>query len=331
MNRPWRWLKRIVFTLLGLVVFLLVAGLIYQAIGTAADARRFPPPGRLVSVGDYHLHLNCQGTGSPTVILETLAGGVSANWAWVQPELARTTRVCAYDRAGRGWSDPGVPAQDLWGTVSDLHTLLQNAGEVGPYILVGHSIGGLYVRAFAQQYPEETAGIVLVDSAHPEQLVRYPEYDAQREAYLQDLAMFPTLARFGLFRLYFASGGEIDFQDLPPEAHDALAAFWSSPLYFESQRAETALAPTIYSQAQALDSLGDRPLIVISADENPADSDSWEILQSELATLSTITEHLIISDAAHASLAFHPDHASQTSAAILRVVEMVREQPQLQR
>src|SRR5690606_3048470 len=144
---------------------------------------------------------------------------------------------------------------------------LQNAGEVGPYILVGHSIGGLYVRAFAQQYPEETAGIVLVDSAHPEQLVRYPEYDAQREAYLQDLAMFPTLARFGLFRLYFASGGEIDFQDLPPEAHDALAAFWSSPLYFESQRAETALAPTIYSQAQALDSLGDRPLIVISADE----------------------------------------------------------------
>lgn len=262
-NRPRRWLKRIVFALLGLIVLLLIAGLIYQAIGAAADARRFPPPGRLVSVGDYRLHLNCQGTGSPTVILETLAGGVSANWAWIQPELARTTRVCAYDRAGRGWSDPGVPAQDLWGTVSDLHTLLQNAGETGPYVLVGHSIGGLYVRAFAQQYPEETAGIVLIDSAHPEQLVRYPEY--------------------------------------------------------------TALAPTIYSQAQALGSLGEQPLIVISADENPQDSDSWEILQSELVTLSTVSEHLIISDATHTSLAFHPDHASQTSAAILRMLEMVQE------
>ena len=319
-RRPWRWLKVGVLGLLALIVFLLTAGVIYQAVGAAADARRYPPPGQLVSVGEYSLHLHCTGEGSPTVILETLAGGTSANWGWVQPEIAQTTRVCAYDRAGRGWSEAGAPAQDLWGTAEDLHTLLQNAGNEGPYVLVGHSIGGLYVRAFAHQYPDEVAGVVLVDASHPEQFDRYPEYATQNEAFLRVAATFPTLARIGLFRFFFATGGEIDFQDLPSQQHAELAAFWSSPAYFQSQRAEGQIAATIYAQAHELPSLGDLPLAVISAGVSPA---SWTALQADLATLSANSTHVTINEATHASLAFHPDHARQTSGLTLQMVEAV--------
>jgi len=319
-RRLWRWLKISVLGLLAIIAVLLIAGVIYQAVGAANDARRYPPPGQLVSVGEYSLHLHCMGEGTPTVILETLAGGTSANWAWVQPEIAPATRVCAYDRAGRGWSEAGAPAQDLWGTAEDLHTLLQNASIEAPYVLVGHSIGGLYVRAFAHQYPDEVAGVVLVDASHPQQFDRYPEYATQNESFQQLSAVFPTLARIGLFRFFFATGGEIDFQDLPPQQHAELAAFWSSPAYFQSQQAEGRAVATIYTQAHELPSLGDLPLAVISAGINPA---SWATLQADLATLSTNSTHLTIAEATHASLAFHPDHARQTSGTILQVVEAV--------
>lgn len=319
-GRLWRWFKVGVLGLLAIIVFLLIAGVIYQVVGVAMDARRYPPPGQLVNVGEYSLHLHCVGEGSPTVVLETLAGGTSANWGWVQPEVGQRARVCVYDRAGRGWSEAGSPGQDLWGTAEDLYTLLQNASVDGPYVLVGHSIGGLYVRAFAQQYPDEVAGVVLVDSSHPEQFDRYPEYATQNESYTRVAATFPTLARIGLFRFYFATGGEIDFQDLPPRQHAELAAFWSSPAYFESQLAESRAAATIYVQAHELPSLGDLPLAVVSAEVSPA---SWAALQADLATLSTNSTHLTIAEATHTSLAFHPDHARQTSAMILQMVEMV--------
>lgn len=317
-RRARRWLKRISLGLLLLIACLLAAGLVYQAVGARADTRNFPPPGQLVPVGDTQLHLYCMGSGSPTVILETLSGGTSVSWAWVQPEIARTNRVCSYDRAGRGWSEPGAPPADLWGTAENLHTLLQTAGIEGPYVLVGHSIGGLYVRAFASRYPQEVAGLVLVDSAHPFQFERFPEFAAEQESYNTISQFFPALARLGLFRLMFTTGGEIDFQDLPPRQHDELAAFWSSPEYFLSQRAESLLAPTIYSQAQELPDLGDLQLAVVTAGQSiPA----WLSLQDDLAALSSNSIHLTIEEANHASLAFHPEHARQTSQAIMQVVQ----------
>jgi pimeloyl-ACP methyl ester carboxylesterase len=269
------------------------------------------------------MHLNCTGEGSPTVILEALSGGFSSYWGWVQEELAQTTRVCSYDRAGRAWSEEAPAEQDLWQTAASLHTLLQQAGEPGPYVLVGHSIGGLYTRAFIDQYGDEVAGLVLLDSAHPEQYERDPSLGEQNRSYLQLSAIFPLLARIGLFRLYFASGGEIDFGDLAPRQHDEVAMAWSSPDYFNSQRAEGIRAEQIYTQAQSLGSLGDLPLIVITAGEGS--TPTWLEFQTELAGLSSDSLHTTLTEANHASLVFSPEHATSVSQLIQEVVAAVRE------
>ncbi len=122
-------------------------------------------PGQLIDVGGHSLHLNCSGSGSPTVVLEPGAGAMSSDLAWITPAVARDTRVCVYDRAGRGWSEPADTSQDGAQIATDLHTLLERGGVPGPYVMAGHSFGGLYVLAFAARYPDEVAGMVLVDSA----------------------------------------------------------------------------------------------------------------------------------------------------------------------
>lgn len=175
-TRPRRrlgsWIRRGVLGLvIGLVVLAVIA-VIYQAFGTEIYRRIYPPPGELVDVGGHSLHINCVGKGSPTVILESGSGATSVDWANIQPEVANTTRVCAYDRAGSGWSETGPGPGDPQQIAGELHTLLGNAGIDGPYVLVGHSFGGLYVRMYADLYPNEVEGMVLVDSSHPEQSAR---------------------------------------------------------------------------------------------------------------------------------------------------------------
>jgi pimeloyl-ACP methyl ester carboxylesterase len=147
---------------------LATAGTIYQLVATKRDQRKLgPAPGEMVSVGNHKLHINCMGEGSPTVILESGAPATSIEWsAWVQPEVAKATRVCAYDRAGLGWSESGPGPRDAEQITSELHTLLENAGIESPYILVGHSVGGHHVRVYAERYPDEVAGMVLVDVTH---------------------------------------------------------------------------------------------------------------------------------------------------------------------
>jgi pimeloyl-ACP methyl ester carboxylesterase len=209
----------------------------------------------------------------------------------------------------------------MWGTAEDLHNLLRLSGIEGPFVLVGQSIGGLYVRALADQHPDEVVGMVLLDSVHPEKYDRYPEYLEQDRSFALIGSTFPTMARLGLFRLYFATGGEIDFQELPPRQHDELASFWSKPSYFHSSQSEGRLAVQIHEQGQALNGLGDMPLAVITAGINEP---SWLAMQEELPLLSTNSTHLTIPDATHSSLMFNPDHAHQTSMAIMEVVQAAR-------
>src|ERR1041384_8141211 len=173
-------------------------------------------PGQLVGVGGHRLHLNCTGSGSPTVVLEPGAGEMSSNLGWITPAVARDTRVCVYDRAGRGWSEPADTPQDGGQITTDLHTLLHRGHVPGPYVLAGHSFGGLYVLTFAARYPDEVAGMVLVDSTAPSSAATPRCTNAMRRV----PALLSVSARFGLGRLY----SRLDFGSLPPRSRDEARA-----------------------------------------------------------------------------------------------------------
>lgn len=314
-HRRLVWTRRV---LLGLVVALVAlgsVGAIYQAVATEIDSRTYPPPGQLVAVGGHRLHLHCVGTGSPTVILETTSDGTSANWAWVQPELARTTRVCAYDRAGHGWSEPGPEPRDAQRIAHELRTLLDNAGVAGPYVLVGHSAGGLFVRMFAAEYPETVAGIVLIDTAHPDD----PDVQAALPSSRQMFATTSALAPFGVTRLVYRF---VDLApSLPARQQAEIQAFWSTARHHASHGVELAAREATDAQVRAAGRLGDTPLMVISAGQN---SPTGLAYQADLATLSANSVHRIMDSATHLSLTLQQEDAGATSAAIRQVVEAVR-------
>ncbi len=159
--------------LLALLVIMMIVGAIYQSAASASDLKKYPTPGELYEVGDYRLHLYCTGEGSPTVILEAGAGSPGLIWNFVQEEIAGSTRVCSYDRAGFGWSDPASGPLSPQQIASDLHALLEAAGVPGPYILVGHSAGGEYIRSYVRQYPSNVLELVFVDSSPESQNLRF--------------------------------------------------------------------------------------------------------------------------------------------------------------
>src|ERR1041384_7836638 len=176
---------------------LMLVGYIYEGIAEAADAKTYPPPGELVDVGGYRLHIHCTGSGSPTVVIVAGAGDWSTTWGGVvQPEVAKTTRVCTYDRPGLGWSEAGPLPGDAARFAKELHTLLQNANVPGPYVMVGHSLGGFVVRIFAHDYASEVSGVVLIDSMNPKQVSQSLSNSQAQQSSFQAL-----LARFGIVRL----------------------------------------------------------------------------------------------------------------------------------
>lgn len=156
--------RRVLKTVCASIFVLLLAGVTYQGVATALERRSFKYPGRMVPVGDHQLHITCVGAGMPTVVLEAPALGFSASWTLVQSTLAMTTRVCAYDRAGLGWSEASDAPNDMRAVPADLHTLLEGAGERAPYLLVGDGLGAALVTEFAGQFLADTAGLVLIGS-----------------------------------------------------------------------------------------------------------------------------------------------------------------------
>jgi pimeloyl-ACP methyl ester carboxylesterase len=324
MSRARVWLKRGLFGLVTLVLGLVAAGAIYQAVATELDRRTFPPPGLLVDVGGYRLHLYCTGEdqpGVPTVVLETMGQGSLVNWAWVQPELSKQTRVCSYDRAGFGWSDASPHPHSLQAVVRDLHSLLTRAGIAGPYVLVGHSQGGVIVRQYAADHPTDVAGIVQVDSSHPDQFARHPEYLDQVNTSLPLLRAAPVLARLGLMRWYVAAGG-FDFGGLPARERAVLAAEWSTSKYWDSSLASILTLQSFYAEAHSLGSLGGVPLIIVTAGDN--DRAGWNELQRELAALSPHSTHTTVEGASHVSLAFNLEHAQATVQAVRDLLNLMR-------
>jgi pimeloyl-ACP methyl ester carboxylesterase len=166
-QRVLRAIGRTLAALVGLIVVLGLVGAVYESAAEAADVRAYLPPGQLVDVGGYRLHINCTGTGSPTVVIDAGWGDWSGGWSRVQPEAAKTTRVCTYDRAGMGDSEAGPLPRTAEQFAKELHTLLQHAAIPSPYVLVGHSMGGAPVRVFAHTYAAEVAGVVLIESMNP--------------------------------------------------------------------------------------------------------------------------------------------------------------------
>lgn len=311
------WLGGMVVALMGLL--LLGAG--YEAVAQAADVRAYPPPGQLVDVGGYRLHLNCVGTGSPTVVVEAGLGDSSASWSsWVQPEAAKTTRVCTYDRAGMGWSEAGPLPRSAEQFAQELHTLLHTGGVPGPYVLVGHSMGGLPVLVFVHEYAAEVAGVVLIESMSPSQTTSTASATSsptEPQAGRDWLLTLP--ARIGVLRL--ASRSLNLAAGLSPEVADAYVAFSVTLRAAQATLDEGTGMSQSFAQAGAVTSLGAVPLIVLSRGLDQ--EQSWQTRQTELLHLSSDSEQLIAEKSRHNIQLEQPAAAT---GAIVKMVEQIRRQ-----
>ncbi len=292
------------------------AGAGVRNLTTESFASTYSAPGVIRSVGDHDLHIDCRGQGQPTVVLFNGMGEFSASWARIRDGVAPTTRICAYDRAGQGWSDDLSNPQDGIAAATDLHALLAAAGETGPFVLAGHSIGGPYAMTYAEQYPDEVAGMVLLDSTTPRQFDAIPAYRMQYAVMRRAYGVLPSLARVGL-------GVALAGSHLPPADAEPVNAMAATPRAGRNARDELSMLPVVFQQARALTSLGDRPLVVLTSAENARDSDGWMEAQDEMAQLSANAIRL---DAAtsHAGIVEDADGAAASVQAIASVVRAVR-------
>lgn len=305
------WLGAGLATLLGL----LLLGFIYEPIAEATDAKTYPAPGQLVDVGGYRLHINCTGTGNPTVVIDAGWGDWSTAWEFVQPDVAKTTRVCTYDRAGMGWSETGPLPRDAAQFAKELHTLLQNAGIPGPYVMVGHSMGGLTVRVFVHDYASEIAGVVLIDSMTPQQFTQLPTAVQPPSDSQSQLFSFPAaLARFGVMRLFAKPLGLAPFTALDEQAYySRLVRTQNVQAYISEGQG----MPAGGMEASAVKTFRDLPLIVLTAKLN--DIPGWPEWQAELLQLSSNSQQLFAENSGHNIQSDEP------KAAVAAILQMVRQ------
>jgi len=293
-----RWL--VIPVIATLLVFAIGGGL--ATIG-AATAVAQAGTGKMIDVGGHRLYIDCSGSGGPAVILQPGLGATSSAWATIAPTVAASTTVCTYDRAGHGRSDE-AGSQDGIALATDLHTLLERAGVPGPYILVGHSSGGPYVRVFAAQYPDEVAGMVLLDAQPADAFTALPQYPGVYSMFETISTLSPSLARIGLLAPLLG-----------------LPADESTGPIVRGARDEVRALRTTLEQSAGLTSLGDRPLIVVTA---AAQADpGWVAAQENLPRLSTASVHRVMADATHNSLMSGID-APASAQAILDVLTTVR-------
>jgi pimeloyl-ACP methyl ester carboxylesterase len=259
-----------------------LAGATYQGIATALERHRYQRPGGLVDAGGHQLHIHCVGQGSPVVILESAAGSMSAAWGWIQPEVARTTRVCSYDRAGLGWSEAGdgrfIPSR----VPEELRVLLDRANEKGPIVLVGHEEGALFARMYAARFAGDTGALVLIDDP-----TAAPTPDVPTLA-----AAWPWLARAGILRL----SGRLSAQasGLPGDAGEAMRAFLNRPDHLTRAAMELSDLRDIEATARSL-SLSSKVIttsISIGAFSRPAmivtHEDAKRVAQAIAATVTRV-------------------------------------------
>jgi pimeloyl-ACP methyl ester carboxylesterase len=313
-SRSARWL---LYPVLAVLAIASVGGG-YQTVRESLEAKAYPPPGQLIDVGGHRLHLYCTGSGSPTVVLEPGHGGSSSDFGWITPAVARETRVCVYDRAGRGWSDATDGPQDGAHIAADLHTLLERAHVPGPYVLAGHSFGGLYIQSFAAQFPDQVAGMVLLDSTAPNPGPAQPTDTESYSLFRRVAVLLPAVAHLGAGRLL----NPISYGTLPPRSRDEARANSATARHLASWIEELLAASASAHQASLLTDLDGKPLIVLTADTgNDAKHKS---AQEHMATLSTNSLHRVAHDTTHQSLIDDEADAAAASTAIRDVVASVR-------
>jgi pimeloyl-ACP methyl ester carboxylesterase len=286
---------------------------------------RFAPPGRLVDIGGFRLHVHALGEGRPVVVFDAALAGSSISWTLVHEPVSAFARACAYDRAGFAWSDPGPMPRTAGRAADELRVLLANAGEPPPYVLVGHSFGGLVMRTFAARYAEIVAGLVLVDPAHPEDWVRPAPKEQQRLDRGARLCRQGALAsRIGLARIVsalvgagalgparsivdaFTRGGlagDVDWilsplWKLPPEARKPLRAFWTRARFYEALGSQITHIPTSAAETLAASAAGygDLRLVTVSS----TDPGDYRLRQQDaLAALSTRGRHIVAPASSH--------------------------------
>lgn len=333
----------VVFCGIFALAFLSFCGLIYQQLGERRDRKHFPPPGRLFPVGGCLLHLAEQGSGVPAVILEAGIAASSLSWSSVQPLVAEFTRVASYDRAGLGWSEPCCEPRSLDRFTRELSALLAQAQIPPPYVLVGHSFGGLLIRAFACQYPGQVAGMVFVDPVSLQTWAACLEEDRRRLNYGVKLSRRGArLARLGVVRLALAAAargqrltrfiteasaghatpflsrlvGEI--RKLPPAVLPAVSAQWGRAKCFNAMAEHLASLPLCAREANRLQLPSEIPFIVLSA----ATATEGELRErDEWVARSIRGRHLRIGNTGHWLQLERPD---AVVAAVKEIVEEYR-------
>lgn len=328
----------LLWTLL-IFALLLVGGCTCQRIALARTREQFPAPGKLVEVNGHLMHINCQGSASPTVVIDAGNGSFSVEWMPIQQELRQTTRVCVYDRSGYGWSEAGPGPRDGAQVVSELHDLLQAAGEAGPYLLVGHSLGGVHVRMFAAQYPDEVAGLVLVDTAYP--LTITPEFEMQMRSSIGFYQAMNMMTSTGLLRILGPLGGEDGMpataRKLPSDLQEVYLNLLLDPNQYATAIAEMQGLPQTFQQTSELligdHPFGDLPLMVLTAGQTSAPGstpfneqyvpvpDSQIQSQLELAGQSSRGEQRVIAQSSHS---VHLDAPEEIIKAILDMLDIIR-------
>jgi pimeloyl-ACP methyl ester carboxylesterase len=268
-----RWTIRILVGLCGLIVVAALTGAMYQWLATRKDLAATPPPGQLVDIGGYRLHLWCTGNGAPAVILDTGLGGSSAGWVFVQPDVARFTRVCSYDRAGMGYSDPGPSPRTARRIASELAKLLDRSGIAGPVVLVGASIAGFNVRVFASDHPERAAGLVLVDASHEADTHEVPP-----------MARFvPLLSTVGVLRLFGVSFGQ-RVESLPPSVQRYALATRFRAAGYQAAADEIIHIRESVSEVRSSRRKLTIPVVVVTGARGA--DESWRQMQQDLTSLS---------------------------------------------
>jgi pimeloyl-ACP methyl ester carboxylesterase len=329
-----RWVKRIALIIGGLIVAAVLVGVGYEQVMRWRATREFPAQGRLIDIGGRHMQIDCRGNGAPTVVFESgLDTMGSLSWSAVHDAVAATTRACAYSRAGIMWSEPRTDKFEPDSEARDLHTLLLAAGEMPPFVMVGHSLGGPYIMNFTRLYPQEVAGLVFVDASHPDQVERMkPIVGKKMESGQGLMKAASALSWTGIPRLVAAHTENSTF---PARAKLTDDAYISRSLGSALQEMESLDAT--FAAAGQLRQLGSRPVVVLTATKPfPADMLTkvkmtpeqgrqvqavWKELHDEEASWSHHTRHELVPDATHYIQFDRPD---VVIAAVREVVGDVR-------